>query len=157
VSTRRIPTLLLVLLALLLTLAIATVALAAPDDHHTRRRTAHLTGAAEVPGPGDPDGWGHATIRINQQRHAVCYKLVVRRIAPATAAHIHVGGPDVAGPVVVGLGAPTDGRSSGCVANVDPELVRNLLRNPRDYYVNVHNAEYPAGAVRGQLMHPGNP
>ena len=75
----------------------------------------------------------------------------------ATAAHIHVGGPDVAGPVVLGLTPPTDGRSTGCAQDVDPMLIRELLRNPRGYYVNVHNAEYPGGAIRGQLMHPGNP
>jgi hypothetical protein len=156
VFKRRVPSLLLVVLALLLTLAITTVALAAPDDHHTRRRLAHLNGENEVPGPGDPDGWGHAIIKLNPQRNTVCYILHVRRIAPATAAHIHVGGPDVAGPVVVPLEAPTDGHSRGCVQNIDPGLMRELRQNPRDYYVNVHNAEYPAGAVRGQLMHPGN-
>ena len=154
-STRRIPTLLLVLLALLLTLAIATAAFAAPGDF--KRRTTHLSGANEVPGPGDPDGFGHAIIRVNQSRGRVCWTLTARHIAPATAAHIHVGGPDVAGPVVLGLTPPTDGRSDGCARDVDPMLIRELLRNPRGYYVNVHNAEYPAGAIRGQLSHPGNP
>ena len=93
-STRRIPTLLLVLLALLLTLAIATAAFAAPGDF--KRRTTHLSGANEVPGPGDPDGFGHAIIRVNQSRGRVCWTLTARHIAPATAAHIHIGGPDVA-------------------------------------------------------------
>ncbi len=58
--------------------------------------------------------------------------------------------------MVVPLGAPTDGRSSGCIQNMDPTLLRAILRSPRDYYVNVHNADYPAGALRGQLHHPGN-
>lgn len=152
---RRVPTLLIVLLALLLTLAIAVAAFAAPGDF--KRRTASLWGANEVPGPGDPDGSGHAIIRINQAKGQVCWTLVARKIGPAAAAHIHVGGPDVAGPVVVHLSPPTDGRSDGCAQDVDPELIRNLLRNPHDYYVNVHNAEYPGGAIRGQLSHPGNP
>ena len=152
--SKRIPTVLIVLLALCLTLAIAVSAFAAPGD--SLRRTTTLWGANEVPGPGDPDGSGEAKIQINMKRHQLCYTLVVRRIAPATAAHIHVGDSTDAGPVVVPLGAPTDGRSTGCAADVDPTLIRNLLRNPRDYYVNVHNAEYPAGALRGQLRHPGN-
>lgn len=151
---RRIPTVLIVLLALCLTLAIAVSAFAAPGD--SLRRTTTLWGANEVPGPGDPDGSGEAKIQINMKRHQLCYTLVVRHIAPATAAHIHVGDSTVAGPVVVPLGAPTDGSSSGCMQNMDPALLRAILRSPRDYYVNVHNADYPGGALRGQLRHPGN-
>ena len=79
----------------------------------------------------------------------------MRKISSSSSSH--VGGPDVAGPVVLGLTPPTDGRSDGCAGDVDPALIRELLRNPRDYYVNVHNAEYPGGAIRGQLSHPGNP
>jgi hypothetical protein len=53
------------------------------------------------------------------------------------------------GGVVLGLKAPTSGRSSGC--ENDKELAIEILRNPEDYYVNVHNREFGAGAVRGQL------
>lgn len=109
----------------------------------------HLTGAAEVPGPGDPDGLGFAFVRWNADNGLICYNVLVRRIAPATAAHIHVGDEKTAGPVVQPLEAPTDGYSAGCVDN--DALAAALDANPDDYYVNVHNAEYPAGAVRGQL------
>jgi hypothetical protein len=30
-------------------------------------------------------------------------------------------------------------------------LAKDILKNPADYYVNVHNEEYEAGALRGQL------
>lgn len=109
-----------------------------------------LTGAAEVPGPGDPDGSGTARVVANPGKAVVCYELRVRDIEPATAAHIHEGAPDVAGPVVVNLDPPTDGSSSGCV-KVARALARDIARTPSDYYVNVHNTEFPAGAVRGQL------
>jgi hypothetical protein len=36
---------------------------------------------------------------------------------------------------------------------VDPDLA-GVLANPSGWYVNVHNAIYPAGAVRGQLSDP---
>jgi hypothetical protein len=49
------------------------------------------------------------------------------------------------------LDPPTDGTSSGC-AEVSRELALAILMSPSDYYVNVHNAEFPAGAVRGQLQ-----
>jgi CHRD domain len=109
-----------------------------------------LTGAAEVPGPGDPDGSGTASLRLNAGQEEICYELTVSGIAPATAAHIHVGNATTAGPVVVGLSPPTSGSSSGC-ATADPELIKAIMQNPESYYVNVHNAEYPAGALRGQL------
>ena len=119
-------------------------------DHGGRPLSATLTGAAEIPGPGDPDGTGSAMVTLNPGQGEVCFELAVEGIAPAVAAHIHVGAADVAGPVVVGLVPPSNGTSGGC-AEADRALVRAILRDPGAYYVNVHNAEYPAGALRGQL------
>jgi CHRD domain-containing protein len=116
-----------------------------------RKFTTTLTGAAEVPGPGDPDGSGTATITLNPGQGQVCFELTVSGIAPAAAAHIHVGPVGVAGPVVVGLAPPTSGSSSGCISDVNSDLIKNIIQHPEEYYVNVHNAEYPAGALRGQL------
>ncbi len=107
-----------------------------------------LSGAAEVPGPGDPDGLGAALLHISSTQ--VCYKLGVVKIAPATAAHIHAAAAGVAGPVVVALQAPSSGASKAC-ATVTPALASAIIANPANYYVNVHNADYPGGAVRGQL------
>jgi len=116
---------------------------------------AALIGRAEAPGPGDPDGVGLAIIKL-KENHQVCWVLVVKKITlPATAAHIHVGGLGVAGPVVVGLSAPNEmGIARGC-AQVAPELHMNLQMHPEQYYVNVHNSDFPAGAVRGQLSLAG--
>ena len=129
---------------------IAGMSLAAPALAATRLTTT-MTGAAEVPGPGDPDGSGTAVLRLNRGRGEICYELTVSGIVPATAAHIHVAPAGVAGPVVVPLVPPTSGSSSAC-ATVDRELIKAIAQNPENYYVNVHNAEYPAGAVRGQLL-----
>jgi hypothetical protein len=101
-----------------------------------------------VPGPGDPNGIGHADVKVFKAK--VCYKLWVKRIKPATAAHIHRGVRGVAGPIVVPLKPPTDGSSSGCV-DISRSLAKNLKEHPSRYYVNVHNRPYPAGAIRGQL------
>ena len=121
-----------------------------PKAHGGKPLSTVLTGAAEVPGPGDPDGSGFARITLNHGQGQICYEITVEGIDPATAAHIHVGASNVAGPVVVGLAAPTDGSSSGC-ADVARSLIRAIRENPDDYYINVHNAPFPAGAVRGQL------
>jgi hypothetical protein len=53
--------------------------------------------------------------------------------------------------VVVPLEAPADGDSEACATGVAKTLIRDMIRNPNKYYVNVHNPAYPGGAVRGQL------
>ena len=112
---------------------------------------ASLTGAAEVPGPGDPDGSGSVEISIvDEVVDQVCYEMTAGGIAPATAAHIHRGAAGESGPPVVTLEAPTTGEVSGCTSASDA-LIDAIKTNPSGYYVNVHNAEYPAGAIRGQL------
>ena len=128
---------------------LATGAIAQTGQTGGRPFTATLTGAAEVPGPGDPDGSGQARVTVNPGTGDICYVISVRNIAPATAAHIHEAPVGQSGGVVLGLKAPTSGTSSGCVNNQD--LAVEILRNPEDYYVNVHNPAFRAGAVRGQL------
>ncbi|MCJ8156682.1 CHRD domain-containing protein [Sphingomonas sp. LaA6.9] len=139
---------------LLSALLLAPVALAAgavaPAQQGGRPISVSMTGAAEVPGPGDADGSGTASFRINPGQTQVCYELAVKNIETATAAHIHRGAPDVAGPVVVPLDAPASGTSKGC-ADIDRALAKELIQTPAAFYVNVHNAPHPAGAVRGQL------
>ena len=112
--------------------------------------TVQMTGTAERPGPGDPDGRGTAEFRINAGQGQLCYTLTVENIDPATAAHIHRAPTTAPGPVVVPLDAPTDGSSEGC-AEVERDLLQEILRDPSDFYVNVHNTPFPGGAVRGQL------
>ncbi len=103
-----------------------------------------LTGAAEVPGPGDPDGSGTAMLRLNPGQEKVCFDLMAEGIAPVASAHIHEGAAGTSGGVVVGL---MDGE---CV-DADRETILEILRNPENYYVNVHTGEFRAGAIRGQL------
>ncbi|KGN33688.1 hypothetical protein N802_07670 [Knoellia sinensis KCTC 19936] len=112
--------------------------------------TVEMTGAAERPGPGDPDGSGTASFRINPGQGRVCYTLTVQNIAPATAAHVHRAPTTLAGPVVIPLDPPTSGTSSGC-ADVTRALAKELIQSPGDFYINVHNAPFPPGAVRAQL------
>jgi len=114
--------------------------------------TTTLTGAAEVPGPGDPDGSGTAWLTLNHGQEEICFALSVEGITlPAIGAHIHIGTSTESGPVVAGLTPPgSDGTSAGCVT-ADANLIKAIRQNPQNYYVNVHSTEYPAGAVRGQL------
>ena len=133
-----------------------TTASASGDEARGRTLKASLSGDKERPGPGDPDGSGNARISLKDDR--VCFELSWSNIDAPTAAHIHVGARDVAGPVVTlllsasgGLGAPVS-LVGGCTT-ANPALVQAIHDDPHAYYVNVHNAAYPAGAIRGQLHH----
>ncbi len=132
------------------TLLAVTPALAGPDKQGATVFQVTLQGENEVPTLGDLDGTGRATIRINPRKGEICYQLRVAGIAPATAAHIHEAPAGTAGPVVVGLTAPTSGTSKGCVA-ISTARAQEIIDDPADYYVNVHNAPFPGGALRGQL------
>jgi hypothetical protein len=112
--------------------------------------TATLTGAAERPGPGDTDGSGSIAITINPGQKRICYELTVAGIETPTAAHIHIAPVTSPGPVVVPFPAPPLGASSGCI-DVTSREAAQLLAKPSAYYFNVHNATFPAGAIRGQL------
>jgi CHRD domain len=99
----------------------------------------------------DADGTGTAKVTIDAGKGEVCYELSVANIASASAAHIHKAPAGANGPPVVPLVKPgADGKSSGC-ATVAADVAREIAHHPADYYVNVHNAEFPGGAVRGQL------
>ncbi len=111
---------------------------------------AKLTGTAESPDPGDVKGSGSARVTINMEKNEVCYDLSVAEIQEATAAHIHEGAMGKTGPVVVGLEAPKTGVAQGCKA-AEAAVIKAIMANPDNYYVNVHNAAFPKGALRGQL------
>ncbi len=112
--------------------------------------SANLTGAAEV-GGGDPNGSGKAEISVSDAFGQVCYEIKdVTGIGPITAAHIHYGRAGTNGPPVLTLTPSNEGRFQGC--RDGKEWTENRLQgNPQDFYVNVHTAEYPNGAIRGQL------
>lgn len=124
---------------------------------------ADLSGRAEVGTgnrvAGDPNGRGEAYVfGVDGDAKTLCYVLTVDKIGTATAAHIHEGAAGTNGPVVVTLAPPADGNAADCLTEGEAgkfagdQTVADILANPSNYYVNVHNAEYPGGAVRGQLM-----
>ena len=144
------------LIALILFVAGLSFALAGQDQQQGGRPiTVTMTGPAEVPGPGDPDGTGTATITLNPGKGEVCYELMVDKIATANAAHIHSGAVDKAGPPILTLKAPANGSSKECTT-LERDKIMDIIKNPASYYVNVHNAEFPDGAVRGQLGKKGS-
>ena len=127
------------------------------SGERSRALQAVLNGRNEVDAQGnkntgDRNGLGSFTAVID--RGQLCFGLTVRDLDDPVAAHIHRGGPNVAGPVVLPLAPhPEDGdpgASSACIA-VTERLATEMLRRPNRFYVNVHTGPFPNGAVRGQL------
>jgi hypothetical protein len=139
--------------AILVVLVGMLVLASAVSANHFATFTTSLSGDEEAPGPGDPNGKGWATLDV-YDAGLVCYTLKVQAIETPTMAHIHEGPAGEAGPVVVDLRidlADRKGNRLTYCANASEEVVAGIRATPSDYYVNVHNPTYPAGAIRGQL------
>jgi hypothetical protein len=86
-----------------------------------------------------------------------CYTLTARDLSvPATAAHVHVGPRNVAGPIVIHLevGTGTTWSHMACTTVTDAiglAALAGIQTDPRSYYVNVHTPTFPGGEIRGQL------
>lgn len=143
---------------------IAAQSIASADS---KVRTVRLSGANELdpttlePGAGDPDGSGRAKVRVDDEAGTVCFTVSWQDIASPTMAHIHDGNASENGPVVVTLfdnGGPplpaTIHSVKGCAEGVDAALAEDIQKNPGEFYVNVHNIDFPGGAIRGQLKRP---
>ncbi|KQW46907.1 hypothetical protein ASC77_17050 [Nocardioides sp. Root1257] len=98
---------------------------------------------------GDPDGSGQAHFTFDKARGRVCATVEWRRIQRPDAAHIHRVSD---GSIVVDLAGSVTG-GPRCATGVPARTIRQILRHPRQYYFNVHNPTYPAGAIQGTLHH----
>jgi hypothetical protein len=110
---------------------------------------AALDAAEEVPNPGPAGGKGTAKLVVDDGANTLCYELAWEGIQDPTAAHVHTGAKGVAGPVAVDFKLKENG-PKGCVP-ADPTILGQIRDNPGGHYVNVHTADHPRGAIRGQL------
>ena len=142
--------------ALVVAIAVPLIATGARGER-TKALHTTLAGKNEVStegrrNQGDRNGLGTFSAVVDSRQ--LCFGITVRDIDDPVAAHIHRGGRNVAGPVVVTLTHPTNGdpgASSNCVP-ISDRLAGQILRRPNRFYVNVHNGAFPNGAVRGQLQ-----
>ena len=135
-------------------LAVALVATAvAPAGPAAKQLSAKLRGSSEVPGPGDRNGKGEAFVSVKVAKRKLCWQVSTVKIAEPMAAHIHIGAKGDAGPIKVTLydEPQPDAIAEGCARKQRKRLLRRIARKPEKFYVNVHNAEFPDGAIRGQL------
>ena len=129
--------------------------------------TAELSGANETPAPGILTGaYGFAVVVVDVGAASVSWTVDVFNMPSGTNnAHIHVGGPGIAGPTVINIPFPSgisnDYRLSGSATTATAGLRPDQgLRSWEDVlqsivggqtYVNIHSSVNPGGEIRGQL------
>jgi hypothetical protein len=137
------------IVALSLAVAVTLVSAIAALSAMSPELSAKLTAKAETP-DGPAGGHGIVNITLKPGVGKVCWSFSdVGKIGTAQAAHIHKGRAGVSGPVVVALGAKY--LKKGCAAAAKA-TIKAIQAKPNAFYVNVHTAKYPAGAIRGQLV-----
>jgi hypothetical protein len=135
------------LILLLAAIAVAVPAVAFGSQAKTLKFTASMLGKSEVP-KGAPTGSATATITITGNK--VCWKFTkMKNFDKPLVSHIHKGNAGAAGPVYIPLGAAF--KASGCTTAPAGSSPSAIAKNPKGFYVNIHTAKFPNGAVRGQL------
>jgi hypothetical protein len=160
----------------LLALVLAATLIPAGQALAQKNFRTHLTGEAERPVPRETRAQGQAIFKVTGD-DSISFRLIVANIENVFAAHIHCGGPEVAGPIGVTLfeGTPGSGRVSGTlsadtITEPDPGNACEWLdvgdviaaMEAGMAYVNVHTndgvappntgpGDFPGGEIRGQI------
>lgn len=137
------------LIVFVVTVSLGLLVFNSPVAAGGRPLSAVLSGSST----SDPDGSGMAHVTLNQGQEEVCFHLSYENIATPTRAHIHRGAAGVNGPIVVPFFDFVDPPpSQGCVTGDNiKDLIKEIRQNPEEFYVNIHNSDFPGGAIRGQL------
>ncbi len=119
-----------------------------------------LSGANEVPiNPHGNADRGSAQLRLNPGQEEICFSFGALTLTPGEplpfAGHIHEAPAGEAGPVEVTLfgraDAPTSYPTEERCVSAEREVIKKIMKNPENYYVNLHNTPHPTGVVRAQL------
>lgn len=125
------------------------------EPYRARNRyVAHLGGEEEVP-PVTTDARGEGYFYLTPSLGILHYTIAVTDIVSATASHIHLAPIGTSGGVIF----PLFNASSGATLDDEHPLGGALQLNAQNlvdlltgyYYVNVHTADVPSGAIRGQI------
>ncbi len=125
------------------------------QDESTTPRTvgpghlfASMSGALEVPDPGDLDGRGVVFVDVRPAVGLACADERYAGLDAPTQMHIHRGVRGRAGSIAIDVGPALAGMR--CVDAPKP-LLQRILDGPRRFYVDMHTGPFPGGAIRGQL------
>jgi CHRD domain len=137
------------------------ISIASGGADETKLR-AELSGDQEVP-PADPDGTGKAKVEFKPAEGELCFDVKFKNTGTPNRGHIHRGAAGVNDMIVVEffelVSNPADPRHDQLEAESGLEdcvpasesILNEIAANPQGFYVNLHNARFPAGAIRGQL------
>lgn len=120
--------------------------------------TARANGRQEVPAPGMKvgDDNGSAGWLVQPEGNRVWFASAWGQIGPPIGSHIHRAAKGKNGPVVVPFFAAEKGLPpsvNGVAGSVTTStaVAQRIWKNPKNWYVNLHTAAFPGGAIRGQL------
>jgi hypothetical protein len=139
-----------VLLVLVIFVAAVSFVVASDQFKNGRTRSVPLTGQNEATNHGDPDGTGVLKFAVRADEGKFCYNLSVSNISAATTVTLNLGAKGSNGSQVAQLKTPANNASEDCIS-LDADRIGDIARNPANYYVNIQTAEFPNGALRGQL------
>ena len=139
-----------VLLVLVIFVAAVSFVVASEQYKNAGMKTATLSGLNEVRAVGDADGTGILKFSVRDDEGKFCYDLSVANIATPTSVSLTTGTRDDNGEPIAALQLPLSRNANGCIP-LEADRISDIQLNPTNYYVNVQNAEFPNGAIRGQL------
>lgn len=137
--------------------AVTCPELVPPADGEPKNQVAANMDGAQVAGGGDPDGTGTVVLMLEGSSKGITtisFALQVNGVAtPLEGAHVHKGLPGATGVAALNLFGYSDQTDRSGVLQMSKCMGHELFQRPADYYVDVHNQEYPdQGAVRGRLQ-----
>ena len=113
--------------------------------------TADLVGAPDPQRPGAPVGTGTAVLESNPGSDELCLTLVLSGTTPVTAVHLHAGALGTSGRVVASFPTPRNLGTSRMCVTVTGQVIKEIRKEPGQYYVEVHTADVATGTLSGQL------
>jgi hypothetical protein len=147
--------------------AVASLAGAAPVTFNVNMTGQKEIDSAGTANHGDLNGSAVGTITLDAgsggSTGTLVFNLTLSNLAnpPATDFHIHTGASNVMGPVFIPFGVSASDtlsatQFSGSRTGLNSANVATVLSNPAGFYVNIHNGEFAAGAVRDQVPEPSS-
>jgi hypothetical protein len=140
---------------LVIAVLVASELVHAPVASAATSFAATLNGQNEIPqNSGDPNGTGTASLVLKRKKRSLCWTITYDKIDAPTAGHIHkANGPGAEGPIFVYLFLTTQASGASDCSFISRKDARDLTEDTANrFYVNLHNATYPDGAIRGQLV-----
>jgi hypothetical protein len=98
---------------------------------------------------GSPNGSALAVVTTNASTSQLCWEFSqLKNVSSPTVARLFRNFPGATGKGGFDLGRRY--KHSGCI-HLEPEVLGLIGEKPGQFYLNIHNARYPFGAVRGPL------